>query len=145
MARFEPAISLSNSFQVLGLVGVETWKSDKAYRNKLANKQSVNADLPGYQYVDLKNADGSAKLYDNIHYYEPISSYAGAGVPEPYVDAELSPVDYLQMSYGVGFDWDYTARAGLHVRAKYATHADKNIPSNNWNGAFLFGETKIWF
>lgn len=143
MARFEPAISLSNSFQVIGLVGAETWKSDKAYRNKLANKQGFNPDLPGYEF--RANPDGSPRQYDNVRYYEPISSYAGAALPEPYVEAELSPVDYLQLSYGIGFDWDFTQRAGLHVRAKYATHADKNIPTNDWQGAFLFGETKIWF
>jgi hypothetical protein len=143
MARFEPAISLTPSFQMLGLVGVESWKSDKAFRNRLANKQGIVPGGYGYQLV--KDAGGAVINYDNIHYYEPISSYAGASQPVPFVDAEASPVDYLQMAYGVGFDWDFTERAGLHVRAKYATHDDKNLPSNNWEGAFVFGETKIWF
>jgi hypothetical protein len=143
MARLEPAISLSPTFQLLGLVGVETWKSDMAYRNKLANKQGITPGGYGYQLVT--DAQGKAIPYDNIHYYEPISSYAGASVPAPLVQAELSPIDYLQMAYGVGFDWDFSQRAGLHVRAKYAKHQDKNIPSNDWDGAFLFGETKIWF
>ncbi|MDB5105256.1 MAG: hypothetical protein JWP91_2945 [Fibrobacteres bacterium] len=143
MARFEPAISLSPTFQMLGLIGLETWKSDKAYRNKLANKQGVNDGLTGYQLV--VGSDGKPVIYDNIHYYEPISSYAGASLPSPLVDAELSPIDYMQMAYGLGFDWDFSERAGLHVRCKYATHEDKNLPSNNWKGAFVFGETKIWF
>jgi hypothetical protein len=142
MARFEPAISLTPTFQMIGLVGLESWKSDKAYRNKLANKQGTTPGGYGYELV---TRDGKAVTYDNIHYYEPISSYAGASVPAPFVDAEASPVDYLQMAYGLGFDWDFSSRAGLHVRAKYATHEDKNLPSNNWNGAFVFGETKIWF
>jgi hypothetical protein len=29
---------------------------------------------------------------------------------------EYSPIDYLQTAVGIGFDWDFTARAGLHVR-----------------------------
>ena len=143
LGRFEPALSLSNSFQLIGLVGLETWKSDKAFRNKLANKQSVAVASFGYQAV--KDAGGKDISYDNIHYYEPISSYAGASVPEPLVDAEASPIDYLQMAYGGGFDWDFSQRAGIHVRAKYASHKDANLPSNNWDGMFLFGETKIWF
>jgi len=142
MARFEPAIQLTPSFQMIGLLGVETWKSEKAYHNKLANKQGITPGGYGYQLVTV---GGKSLPYNNIIYYESISSYAGASQPSPYVDAEASPIDYLQMAYGMGFDWDFSARAGLHVRAKYATAEDKNLPSNNWKGAFVFGETKIWF
>jgi hypothetical protein len=144
LARLESAFSLANSFQIITLIGMETWKSDKAYKNKLYNKQGYNPTLPRYQLVPSLT-DTNGVQYNNIDYYEPISSYSGAAIPSPLVDAELAPIDYLQMAYGIGFDWDFSSRAGLHVRYKYATHDDKNLPSNDWKGAFLFGETKIWF
>ena len=140
--RLEPAISLSSSFQLLGLVGLENWKSDKAYRNTLYNQQSVSSLLPGYHPISV---DGKAISYNNQIHYEAISSYLGASIPIPYVEAEKAPIDYLQYAYGMGFDWDFSSRAGLHMRIKYANHEDKNLPSNNWDGIFVFGETKIWF
>jgi len=55
------------------------------------------------------------------------------------------PIDYLQTAFGVGFDWDFAARAGVHVRYKYATHSDKNVSENDWHAHYVSAETKVWF
>lgn len=137
MARFEQGITVSEGFMLIGTVGVETFKSDKAYRNLLANQSSITKP-----YNDP--VTGLPVTYNNINYYEPIVDAALQNA-KPYVVAEHSPIDYLQIAYGMGFDWDFSQRAGLHIRFKYATHEDKNLPSNNWEGTFAFGEMKIWF
>jgi hypothetical protein len=91
---------------------------------------------------------GDTVLYNNILYYVPILSQdrnAETYAFNPYVISEHAPIDYLQLAYGLGFDWDFASRAGLHVRYKFATHDDKKLPSNQWSGHFFFAETKIWF
>lgn len=154
LARLEAVFSVSPNFQIIGLVGAENWRSDKAYRNALYNKQNTNANYP-YNYMELvnaagdtlKTANGSILRYNNVLAYEPIMSVTREGDQKanPYVIAEPSPIDYLQTAYGIGFDWDFASRAGLHVRYKYATHQDKNLPDNDWNGSFFFAESKLWF
>ncbi len=58
---------------------------------------------------------------------------------------EHSPIDYLQTAIGLGFDWDFADRAGLHFRYKWATHSDKNLSENDWHSHFISAETKVWF
>jgi hypothetical protein len=152
LARLETVLSVSPTFQLIGQLGLENWKSDKAYVNVLANKQNTTAGMPGYFPLvnaagdTLKGADGKAIIYNNRLAYESILSIArSAQNANPYVIAVPSPIDYLQTAAGVGFDWDFAPRAGLHVRYKYATHSDKNIPENDWNGSFFFAESKLWF
>lgn len=156
LGRLEAVISIAPTFQIIGLLGTETWRSDKTYRNFLYNKQNTNSDANNKQTFSapvtpagdtLKNPDGTVIIYNNILSYEPIMSVTRAGDQRanPLVVAIASPIDYLQMAYGVGFDWDFTSRAGLHVRYKFATHADKNLPDNDWKGSFFFAETKLWF
>jgi hypothetical protein len=138
LARLEPGIAVTDNLLIIGTVGVETFKSDKAWRNILANENSTTR--PWF------DAEGKAVSYNNINYYEPVvASTPGGQNALPFVVAEHSPIDYLLMAYGIGFDWDFSQRAGMHFRYKYATHADKNLPSNDWSGSFLFGEMKIWF
>jgi hypothetical protein len=145
LLRLESAFSLAPTFQIIGLVGMETWKSEKAFTNTLANKQGLNKTQPFYQKVTNPSDTANSIPYDNINYYEPLSIYALGAIPHPLVISEKTPIDYLQMAYGMGFDWDFSQRAGLHVRCKYATHEDKNLPENNWQGTFVFGEMKVWF
>lgn len=138
LVRMEQGFTVSEDLVLIGTVGMETFKSDKAYRNTLANHNSTTKP-----YTD---PTGKVITYNNINYYEPVSqaNIAAQGAM-PYVVAEHSPIDYLQWAAGLGFDWDFSSRAGLHVRYKYASHDDKHIPTNNWNGNFVFGEMKIWF
>lgn len=155
LARLEAVLSVGPTFQVIGLLGAETWRSDKTYRNALYNKQNTNADANNRStYLPLFDAngdtlkvDGKTVVYNNILSYEPIMSVTREGDQRanPYVIAVPSPIDYLQLAYGIGFDWDFTARAGLHVRYKFATHRDQYLPDNDWQGSFFFAETKLWF
>ncbi len=59
--------------------------------------------------------------------------------------ATMVPIDYVDMAYGIGFDWDFAARMGLHGRLKWISHEDKNYSDNNWKGRFASGEIKFWF
>lgn len=54
-------------------------------------------------------------------------------------------MDYYQTAIGLGVDWDFSPRAGLHLRYKYATHTDNYISENDWTGHFITAETKVWF
>jgi hypothetical protein len=152
LGRLEGVWSLAPNFQLIGLIGMENWRSDKTYRNTLYNKQ--NKDSLAFNYAQplgpdgtpLKDAKGVKIDFNNVLSYEAIlNQNRGEQTVLPLVIAAPAPIDYLQMAYGLGFDWDFTQRAGMHVRFKYATHKDKNIPDNDWDGSFLFAETKIWF
>jgi hypothetical protein len=127
LARCEPAVSLTSRLVILGQLGVETWKSKFAWKNSLYNQAATGQ-------------------FNNVNYYEPLSSLSPASQNAvPRVDAVAAPIDYLQLSYGAGCDWDFSAHAALNLRFKYATHKDGEIPSNAWSGIFLSAGTQIWF
>lgn len=124
--RLEPALSLTPDFHVLGHLGLETWKSRHAWRNALANQ-------------------AAAGQYNNRNAYDPLSSLSiQSQNAVPRVDAVKAPIDYLQQSFGLGCDWDFAPRAGLHLRIKHAGHRDAEIPANNWSGFFLFAGVRTW-
>lgn len=56
-----------------------------------------------------------------------------------------APINYLETAIGLGFDWDFADRAGLHVRYKYMTHSDELISENDWHSHYIAAETKVWF
>lgn len=56
-----------------------------------------------------------------------------------------TPIDFRDVAFGVGFDWDMLARVGLHVRAKWMRHEDVNKPVNNWSMPLASVEIKMWF
>lgn len=58
---------------------------------------------------------------------------------------QKSPINYLETAIGLGFDWDFTPRAGLHVRYKYMTHSDELVSDNDWALHYISVETKAWF
>lgn len=98
-ARFEPAISVfSPRFYVLGLLGYENWRAEKAYGTGNAPNQSI-----------------------------------------------LLPINYQDYAVGVGIDWDFAERVGLHLRAKWLKHTDETIPDNDYEGRILSSEIKMWF
>jgi hypothetical protein len=47
-----------------------------------------------------------------------------------------TPINYQDVAYGIGFDWDLFNRTSLHWRSKWLTHTDVGYSSNNYN-AFL--------
>ena len=58
---------------------------------------------------------------------------------------QKAPINYLETAIGLGFDWDFADRAGLHVRYKYMTHSDELISENDWHSHYIAAETKVWF
>ncbi len=114
--RFEPAIALSKKFYIIGLFGYENWRSDKAWMN-------VNLDI---EY----NPDGTvSEIYENYTY--PI--------------LKRVPIDYRDIAWGLGFDWDMLDRVGLHVRYKWMKHKDVNHLANNMKWYLLSGEITTFF
>lgn len=55
------------------------------------------------------------------------------------------PVDYTDTAYGAGFDYDFSPRSTIFLRAKRFFHDDKYIPANNFDGWQLYMEVKNFF
>ena len=106
-------------FHVVGILGMETFRSEYGYRtNTPASTISTTSSF-------AETADSPAQF--TTHYYEK------------------APINYLETAIGLGFDWDFAERAGLHVRYKYMTHSDELISENDWHSHYIAAETKVWF
>jgi len=55
------------------------------------------------------------------------------------------PIDYQDLAYGVGFDWEMSPRVGLHNRVKWMSHTDVNYHDNDWATPIVSLEIKMWF
>jgi len=115
----EPAIAITPKLHGVLILGFEMFRAEKAYA-ELGIKTSANSNL------------------------NPPSSYSGL-YPAGLYEYKFSPINILNTAIGVGFDWDFAARAGLHVRYKYLTNSDENLPQNNWKVHYVQAETKVWF
>lgn len=111
----EPSIEITPTFHGLLILGFETWRANQAYVRRSITNTASNT---GSYYPSLGGAG---------YYYE------------------YAPINYLQTALGFGFDWDFTDRAGLHVRYKRATHSDQFVPENDWKSHIVTAETKVWF
>lgn len=112
--QFEPAIAVTPKFHMVGILGVEMFRSKNAY-TAYTMQNSVSKNSPLYSEVSTT------------------SYYA------------YSPINYLETAIGLGFDWDFADRAGLHVRYKWMTHTDENLSVNDWHMHYISAETKVWF
>lgn len=56
-----------------------------------------------------------------------------------------SPINYLETAIGIGFDWDFADRVGLHARYKFMTHSDETVSVNDWHSHYISAEVKAWF
>jgi hypothetical protein len=56
-----------------------------------------------------------------------------------------APINYKDFAIGLGFDWDFSDRVGLHFRYKFMTHSDETVPDNDWHSHYIAAETKAWF
>ncbi|MGB7569422.1 MAG: hypothetical protein WBM07_16285 [Chitinivibrionales bacterium] len=65
--------------------------------------------------------------------------------PNSTNSAVLCPINYLDYAAGLGFDWEMSARVGLHTRAKWMRHEDINYTDNNWQTPILSMEVKMYF
>jgi hypothetical protein len=121
--RFEPAIALSSKLYILGLAGFENWRAggtymylDKLY-NMLVNEDYIEKNLGAQARTDFENGK---RLF-------------------------LVPIDYRDIAFGIGFDWDFLPRAGLHGRVKWMRHRDVNFKSNSFETPVISAEIKTWF
>ncbi|MBP5440186.1 MAG: hypothetical protein J6Y14_04640 [Fibrobacter sp.] len=113
--QFEPTVAVTPTFHMVGILGFETFRSDKAY-----------------MITALKNV---AKPTGAANYYYEVD-------PNMY---EKAPINYKDFAIGLGFDWDFSDRVGLHFRYKFMTHSDETVPDNDWHSHYIAAETKAWF
>ena len=115
--QLEPAIALTPTFHLVGILGLETFRSEYGYL---------------IDYVDNVIAKPTAKA--PTHYNDVSTTFF-----------RKAPINYLETALGLGFDWNFADRAGIHVRYKWATHSDETVPDNDWTGHYIYAETKVWF
>ena len=113
--QIEPTVAVTPTFHMVGIVGLETFRSDKAY-------------------LMLTADNGTSKTAKNTYYYEVNTSYY-----------KKAPINYKDFAIGLGFDWDFSDRVGLHFRYKFMTHSDETVPDNDWHSHYIAAETKAWF
>ncbi len=113
--QFEPTVAVTPTFHMVGILGLETFRADKAY-----------------MITPLKNV---AKPTGAANYYYEVD-------PNMYAKA---PINYKDFAIGLGFDWDFSDRVGLHFRYKFMTHSDETVPDNDWHSHYIAAETKAWF
>ncbi|MEO7425996.1 MAG: hypothetical protein ABI036_12475 [Fibrobacteria bacterium] len=71
--------------------------------------------------------------------YMALKDETGAAV------ATRVPIDYKDYAWGLGFDWDFASRVGLHGRYKQMWHTDKFYDANDWTNTLVSAEIKMWF
>ena len=115
--QFEPTVAVTPTFHMVGILGLETFRSEKAYR--------INS---------VTDLTGKWAKANPTYTYEV----------DPYY-YEKAPINYKDFAIGLGFDWDFSDRVGLHFRYKFMTHSDELIPENDWHSHYIAAETKAWF
>jgi hypothetical protein len=63
----------------------------------------------------------------------------------PAQEVVHKPIEFNDMALGLGFDWDFSARVGLHGRIKWMKHVDDRFTDNNWTNRLGSAEIKMWF
>ena len=58
---------------------------------------------------------------------------------------ERCPIDFLDIAYGAGFDWEMVKNVGLHCRFKWMKHHDVYFSKNDWETPVISLETKMVF
>jgi hypothetical protein len=111
--QFEPTIAITTKFHMVGILGLETFRSDKAYMAEVASSL--------IEEKDPRSSEVNQYLY------------------------KKAPINYRETAVGLGFDWDFADRVGLHVRYKYMTHSDETVSINDWHSHYISAETKAWF
>jgi hypothetical protein len=61
------------------------------------------------------------------------------------INVERAPIDYKDYALGIGFDWDFVSRVGLHGRYKWMKHTDEFFSANDWATYVSSAEIKMWF
>ncbi|MBQ3716387.1 MAG: hypothetical protein II892_12565 [Fibrobacter sp.] len=111
--QFEPTIAITTKFHMVGILGLETFRSDKTY---------VAEEL-------------TSSVGQSSNYKSQVNTFL----------FRKAPINYRETALGLGFDWDFADRVGLHVRYKYMTHSDETVSINDWHSHYISAETKAWF
>jgi hypothetical protein len=77
--------------------------------------------------------------------YENWRADIAYGTPNNAAKSVLLPINFKDYAAGVGLDWDFAERVGLHLRAKWLKHEDIALSENNYTGRILSSEIKMWF
>jgi hypothetical protein len=56
-----------------------------------------------------------------------------------------SPIDFRDIAFGLGFDWELVTNVGLHARFKWMRHKDIDYYRNDWETPVFSMETKMVF
>lgn len=112
----EPAVAITPTLHGHLIMGFEIFRGENAYVQRTFSSSVGNA---GGEYV------------------------APFGKGGKYI--EKAPLNVLQTALGFGFDWDFSERAGLHVRYKWMTNKDETVSENDWKAHYVQAETKVWF
>jgi hypothetical protein len=100
----EPVFQLHDRFYLIGLAGIEFFQSD------------------GLVLRNTVNNNGTKEVPEAVN---------GTPPEEWLYDVEEMPIDYTEYALGIGFDWDFSDRAGLHFRYKFAKHTDHSVDKYN--------------
>lgn len=60
-------------------------------------------------------------------------------------EVRSAPIEYHDLAAGIGFDWDFASRVGLHGRVKWMKHLDSEYRENSWTNRLGSAEIKMWF
>jgi len=115
--QFEPTVAVTPTFHMVGILGLETFRSSKTY-------------------VIHQTGNTVKKFTD--------SAPTRVNEVSPYY-YEKAPINYKDFAIGLGFDWDFSDRVGLHFRYKFMTHSDETVSENDWHSHYIAAETKAWF
>jgi hypothetical protein len=100
----EPVVQLHDRFYLIGLAGIELFSGD------------------GLVLRNTVNNNGEKEINESVN---------GTGTKEWDIDVQEMPIDYTEYAVGIGFDWDFSDRAGLHFRYKFAKHVDNSVDDYN--------------
>ncbi len=114
--QFEPSVAVTPTFHMVGILGAEIFRSEYAYSMGTV-ESNIGKDTKTFAFVNQ---------YTTYYY-------------------KKSPINYLETAIGLGFDWDFSDRVGLHVRYKYMTHSDETVSENDWHSHYIAAEAKAWF
>ncbi len=112
----EPAVAITPTLHAVLTLGFEIFRAQDAYIQRSFNS-GLNSTSGAYAAPYMKGGT----------YYEK------------------APLNVLQTAIGIGFDWDFADRAGIHFRYRWMTNSDETAPENDWKAHYVQAETKIWF
>ena len=107
----EPVAAIGRNFAIIGMAGLDYYYAGNALRNTIKNN-----GVPEQPDVLL-----GPRMIDG----------ALVGVESYKYDVAKTDLQYLQYAFGLGFDWDFSKRASLHVRYKWSHHSDLSMEDDN--------------